>query len=97
MAGERMKQVGHTELSGVSARPDVRGRGLAGCSQVFMAHRIVEKGGVPYLHAYATNSAAIGLYESIGFELRSMMNVAPSAWRMRRPPEGRFESAPVAI
>lgn len=34
------------------------------------------RGEIPYLHAYASNVAAIGLYESIGFRLRSMMNMA---------------------
>lgn len=76
MAGERMKQDGHTELSGVCTHPDFQGRGLGRLLSVFMTHRIVERGERPYLHAYATNAAAIGLYESIGFELRSMMNVA---------------------
>jgi ribosomal protein S18 acetylase RimI-like enzyme len=76
MAGERMKQDGCTELSGVCSHPDVRGRGLARLLSLFVAGRIIERGELPYLHAYATNSAAIALYESIGFELRRMMNVA---------------------
>jgi predicted GNAT family acetyltransferase len=38
--------------------------------------RIREAGDVPYLHAYATNTVAIGLYESIGFRLRAHMNMA---------------------
>ena len=76
MAGERMKQEGWTELSGVCTHPHVRGRGLARLLSLFVAGRIVERGELPYLHAYATNTAAIALYESIGFELRCMMNVA---------------------
>ena len=76
MAGERMKQEGVTEISGVCTHPDFTGRGLARLLSVFVAHRVLERGETPYLHAYATNTAAIGLYESIGFELRSMMNVA---------------------
>jgi ribosomal protein S18 acetylase RimI-like enzyme len=76
MAGERMKQDGLTEISGVCAHPDFQGRGLGRLLSTFMAHRILDRGEVPYLHAYATNAAAIGLYESIGFELRTMMNVA---------------------
>jgi ribosomal protein S18 acetylase RimI-like enzyme len=76
MAGERMKQDGYTELSGVCSHPDVRGRGLARLLSLFVAGRIIERGEVPYLHAYATNAAAIALYESIGFEVRSMMSVA---------------------
>ena len=76
MAGERMKQDGYTELSGVCSHPDVRGRGLARLLSLFVAGHIVERGEVPYLHAYATNAAAIALYESIGFEVRRVMNVA---------------------
>ena len=76
MAGERMKQEGFTEVSGVCTHPDFQRRGLGRLLSVFMTHRVLERGETPYLHAYATNAAAIGLYEAIGFELRSMMNVA---------------------
>jgi ribosomal protein S18 acetylase RimI-like enzyme len=76
MAGERMKLDGFTEISGVCAHPDFRGRGLARLLSVFVAHRVLERGETPCLHAFATNAVAIGLYESIGFELRSTMNVA---------------------
>jgi predicted GNAT family acetyltransferase len=76
MAGERMKQEGFSEVSGVCTHPDFQGRGLARLLSVFVTHRALERGETPYLHAYATNEAAIGMYESIGFELRTMMNVA---------------------
>ncbi len=76
MAGERMKQPGYSELSGVCTRPDFRGRGLARLLSLFVAGRIAARGEVPYLHAYDSNAAAIGLYESIGFRMRSRMNMA---------------------
>lgn len=76
MAGERMKQPGYTELSGVCSHPEFRGGGLGRLLSVFVANQIVARGEVPYLHAYATNAAAISLYESIGFSLRSPMHVA---------------------
>jgi predicted GNAT family acetyltransferase len=76
MAGERMKQVGFTELSGDCSHPDFRGKGLGRLLSVFVAGRIIARGEVPYLHAYAANSVAIALYESIGFKLRRRMNVA---------------------
>ena len=76
MAGERMKQPGYTELSGVCSHPEFRGAGLGRLMSLFVANQIFARGEVPYLHAYATNAAAIRLYESIGFRLRSAMNVA---------------------
>ncbi len=76
MAGERMKQEGHAELSGVCSHPDFRGRGLARLLSVFVTHRILKRGETPYLHAYATNAAAIGLYQSIGFATRTTLNLA---------------------
>jgi predicted GNAT family acetyltransferase len=75
MAGERMKQPGLTELSGVCSHPDFRGQGLARLLSLYVAERIFESGNAPYLHAYATNSAAIRLYESIGFELRCRIGI----------------------
>ncbi|RAZ75090.1 GNAT family N-acetyltransferase [Mesorhizobium atlanticum] len=76
MAGERMKQPGYSELSGVCSHPDFRGGGLARLLSLFVANRIMARGEVPYLHAFASNAAAIRLYESIGFRLRSAMNIA---------------------
>ncbi len=76
MAGQRMAQDGYVEISGVCTHPDVRGRGLARKLSCYVAHRIVEGGDRPYLHAYASNDAAIKLYEAIGFTVRAMMNVA---------------------
>jgi ribosomal protein S18 acetylase RimI-like enzyme len=76
MAGERMKQDGYAEVSGVCSHPDFRGRGLARLLSIFVTHRILARGETPYLHAWASNTTAIRLYETIGFELRSEMNVA---------------------
>lgn len=76
MAGERMKPEGFTEISGVCSHPDARGRGLAKRLSMFVAGRIIERGEKPFLHAYATNTAAIALYESIGFSVRATMHVA---------------------
>jgi predicted GNAT family acetyltransferase len=75
MAGERMKQPGLTELSGVCSHPDFRGHGQARLLSLYVAGRIFDRGETPYLHAYATNASAIRLYESIGFTLRIMINV----------------------
>ncbi|MES0193647.1 GNAT family N-acetyltransferase [Mesorhizobium sp. C264A] len=76
MAGERMKQPGYSELSGVCSHPEFRGSGLGWLLSVFVANRIFARGEVPYLHVYASNAGAVRLYESIGFRLRAEMNVA---------------------
>jgi predicted GNAT family acetyltransferase len=76
MAGERMKQPGFTELSGVCTHPDHRGKGYARRLSLHVAGQIKETGDRSYLHAYASNASAIGLYQSIGFTLRSAMHVA---------------------
>ena len=70
MAGERMKPEGFTEVSGVCTHPDHRGRGLAGALMRVVATRILDRGEVPFLHAYASNRGAIALYEALGFGIR---------------------------
>jgi len=75
MAGERMKPEGFTEVSGVCTHPDARGRGYAAGLMRVVARRILERGETPFLHAYADNTGAIGLYESLGFRLRRMIQV----------------------
>ena len=62
---------GFTEVSGVCTHPDARGRGFARVLSAHVARRIVARGETPYLHAVATNTAAIGLYESLGFRLNA--------------------------
>lgn len=76
MAGERMKPDGYAEVSGVCSHPDYRGRGLARLLSVHVTHRILARGEMPFLHGWATNTPAIRLYESIGYALRTMVNVA---------------------
>jgi ribosomal protein S18 acetylase RimI-like enzyme len=76
MAGARMKHDGYVEVSGVCSHPSARGRGLARSLSAHVARRLVAQGIVPYLHAYAANTAAIQLYESLGFRLRSPVHVA---------------------
>jgi ribosomal protein S18 acetylase RimI-like enzyme len=75
MAGERMAQTGFRELSGVCVHPDYRGRGYARLLSLKVAGQICDRGERPYLHAYAVNEAAIGLYRSIGFVVRAEMTV----------------------
>jgi GNAT superfamily N-acetyltransferase len=76
MAGERMRQEGFCEISGVCVHPEFQGRGLGRLLSVFMTHRVLERGETPYLHVWASNAAARALYAAIGYELRTMMHVA---------------------
>jgi predicted GNAT family acetyltransferase len=75
MAGERMKPFEFTEVSGVCTHPDFRGLGLAGKLMRVVAARIVARGEIPFLHAYADNASAIGLYERLGYRHRIDVNV----------------------
>jgi len=76
MAGERMRFPGYTEVSGVCTHPDFRGRGLARCLSAAVTARIEARGEQAFLHAWKSNRAAISLYEGLGFELRTEVNVA---------------------
>ncbi|MGJ8585154.1 MAG: GNAT family N-acetyltransferase [Marinosulfonomonas sp.] len=75
MAGERMRQPGFAEVSGVCTHPSARGRGYgtALCKHVF--NTIIDRGVTPYLHAYEDNDNAIALYEALGFKKRTRLNV----------------------
>lgn len=70
MAGERMHPPGWTEISAVCTDPGFRGHGLATGLVRAVAYGIRERGETPFLHTSAANTAAIRLYESIGFRLR---------------------------
>lgn len=73
MAGERMRPDGFIEVSGVCTHPDWRGRGYAGGLMRVVSRRILAQGEAPYLHAYASNTGAIALYEKLGFRRRRDM------------------------
>jgi predicted GNAT family acetyltransferase len=75
MAGERMKVPGYTEVSAVCTDPTHRGKGYAGILSRIVATQILARGETPMLHAYASNTSAIRLYEQLGFELRTHVNV----------------------
>ena len=76
MAGERMRFGGGTEVSGVCVHPDFRGRRLARRLSSHVAHAAQQRGDQPFLHAWVTNRAAIALYESLGFVVRTEVQVA---------------------
>jgi len=76
MAGERMRFPGHVEVSGVCTHPDFRGQGLARRLSAAVTADIQRRGAQAFLHAWTTNTAAIALYETLGFALRTTVNVA---------------------
>ena len=76
MAGERMRFAGHTEVSGVCTHPDFRGQGLARRLSAAVTAAIQQRGDQAFLHAWTTNTPAITLYRSLGFELRADVQVA---------------------
>ena len=69
MAGERLHVDGYREVSAICTHPDFRGRGYAGLLSRIAANRIRREGETPFLHAYADNTPAIRLYESLGFRI----------------------------
>jgi ribosomal protein S18 acetylase RimI-like enzyme len=80
MAGERLHLPGWTEISAVCTDPDFRGSGLATRLVQALVQQIRNRDETPFLHAGATNTTAIRLYEAMGFHLRhNVMFVAASA------------------
>ncbi|OLT46998.1 GNAT family N-acetyltransferase [Saccharomonospora sp. CUA-673] len=70
MAGERLRPPGWTEISAVCSAPEARGRGYATRLVTALAARIAARGERPFLHAAASNTGAIALYERLGFAVR---------------------------
>ncbi|MER7211605.1 GNAT family N-acetyltransferase [Streptosporangium sp. NPDC000239] len=70
MAGERLHPPGWTEISAVCTDEAFRGQGLATRLVLAVAHGIRGRGETPFMHAAASNTNAIRLYESLGFRLR---------------------------
>jgi ribosomal protein S18 acetylase RimI-like enzyme len=70
MAGERLRPGGWTEISAVCTEEAYRGQGLATRLVRAVAASIRARAETPFLHAAASNTNAIRLYESIGFTLR---------------------------
>jgi predicted GNAT family acetyltransferase len=76
MAGERMRFLGHTEVSGVCTHPDFRGQGLARRLSAAVTANIQQRGDRAFLHAWTANAPAIALYRSLGFDVRAEVSVA---------------------
>lgn len=75
MAGQRILVPGMAEVSGVATWEDCRGRGLARTLIGHVMRAMVARGETPFLHSYADNAGAIGLYETLGFRIRREVHV----------------------
>ena len=75
MSGERMKQDGFTEVSGVCVHPEAQGRGYAAALMRRVIEDILARGETAFLHSYDHNARAISLYEGLGFSVRSPMHM----------------------
>ena len=73
IAGDRIQLPGYRELCTVCSHPKVRGRGYARIVSSVVAEAIVARGETPYLMVLPDNTAAVGLYESLGFEPRRIL------------------------
>ena len=75
MAGQRILAPGMAEVSGVATWEDCRGGGLARALIGHVMRAMTARGETPFLHSYADNAGAIGLYESLGFRIRREVHV----------------------
>lgn len=76
MAGQRMLPApGFDEVSAVCTWPAYQGQGLAAKLIRRVMAGMTARGATPFLHSYAGNTRAIGLYESLGFRVRREMVV----------------------
>jgi len=70
MAGQRAQTADHVEISAVCTDAQFVGKGLGRALVRAQMEMITAIGKVPMLHAAATNTHAIALYEHLGFEHR---------------------------
>ncbi len=70
MAGERLRPPGWTEISAVCTAPAARGRGHAAALVRALVARITTRGERAFLHVADSNTAAIALYDGLGFTTR---------------------------
>jgi GNAT superfamily N-acetyltransferase len=75
VTGERMRTHRFTEVSAVATHPDWGGRGYAKQLVAHVTNKNLAAGLTPFLHAAATNTSAVGLYEKLGFRHRPPVNV----------------------
>jgi predicted GNAT family acetyltransferase len=79
MAGERLHTPGFHEITAVCTHPDHRGRGLGAALMRKVGARMLDEGDQPFLHTYANNATAVGLYRRLGFDVRT--EVTHAVWK----------------
>jgi ribosomal protein S18 acetylase RimI-like enzyme len=73
MAGERMRLDGYQELSAICTHPDYTGRGYAQRLIGVLVNSAFDRGFTPFLHVYADNARAIGVYRKMAFVDRTVL------------------------
>ena len=62
-------------LAAYALIPIFRAGATQGCCPNAVAKRIFDRGETPFLHAFESNIAAVGLYEKLGFAVRARVVV----------------------
>lgn len=75
MTGQRMHPTPYMEISAVCTHPDFQGHGYAKACMLHVMKLILDNSFIPFLHVLNTNITAIGLYQSIGFRIRTEINI----------------------
>lgn len=75
MTGQRMHPVPYMEVSAVCTHPDYRGKGYAKALMLQVMKLILENSFTPFLHVLTSNTGAIELYKSIGFNVRTRLYI----------------------
>lgn len=68
--GERLGTPVHREMSAICTHPDYHGRGYARQLTTMLTNKVLEEGGLPFLHVSHENSRAKQLYERLGYRHR---------------------------
>ena len=71
MAGQRLQNHTHTEVSAICTDPEYSGRSYAKILSSYLCSLVIDAGKIPFLHVRQDNAAAIGLYKKLGFEISS--------------------------
>ncbi|OUJ74768.1 GNAT family N-acetyltransferase [Hymenobacter crusticola] len=75
MAGQRLQPTPYTEISAVCTHPNYLGKGYANQLLRHQIGLILAAGRIPFLHVFADNTNAWGLYEKLGFQTRKQLQV----------------------